>query len=125
MSQTVNLDRAEIAQAELAREGLNPGPPLGTVDELKAGKGSMDVRTYVPTVGQVDVHPGTTDGDGDDDVNMPSEEELHTLRRVAGHINWAAYSVAVCELAERFSYYGSSVLYTVSFSDVPIELSLP
>lgn len=97
MSQTVNLDRAEIAQAELAKEGLDPGPPLGTVDELKAGKGTMDVATYDPAVGQLD-----------DDVNMPSEEELNTLRRVSGHISWAAYSVAFCELAERFSYYGAA-----------------
>jgi POT family proton-dependent oligopeptide transporter len=42
----------------------------------------------------------------------PSEEDLHTLRRVSGKINWAAYTIAFCELAERFSYYGSSVLYT-------------
>lgn len=111
MSQTVNLDRAEIAQAELAREGLNPGPPLGTLDELKAGKGSIDVGAYGPGVGAVDVRTGSTDLDaGLDDA--PTEEEMHTLRRVAGHINWAAYSVAICELAERFSYYGSSVLYT-------------
>lgn len=111
MSQTANLDRAEIAQAELAREGLNPGPPLGTADELKAGKGSMDMSTYVPGVGQVDVRTGSMEADGLAD-DVPTEEEMHTLRRVSGHINWAAYSVAICELAERFSYYGSSVLYT-------------
>lgn len=112
MSQTVNLDRAEIAQAALAKEGLNPGPPPGTVEELKAGKGSMDVSgTYVPGIGNVDIRTGSTDGDGAFD-DKPTEEEMNTLRRVSGHINWAAYSVAVCELAERFSYYGSSVLYT-------------
>lgn len=108
MSQTVNLDRAEIAQAELAREGLDPGPPLGTVDELKAGKGTMDPNIHGAVV---DVSPGLSDGDDVLD-DQPTEEEMHTLRRVSGHINWAAYSVAVCELAERFSYYGSSILYT-------------
>lgn len=108
MSQTVNLDRAEIAQAELAKEGLDPGPPLGTVDELKAGKGTMD-HTVKGEV--VDVVPGSLDSDDALD-DQPTEEEMHTLRRVAGHINWAAYSVAICELAERFSYYGSSILYT-------------
>lgn len=105
MSQTVNLDRAEIAQAEVAVHGQDPGPPLGTVDELRAGKGSIDVTNV----------PDSSQGDGgllDDDYPMPTEEELHTLRRVSGKINWAAYSVAFCELGERFSYYGSSILYT-------------
>lgn len=119
MSQTVNLDRAELAQAELAREGIDPGPPLGTVDELKAGHGSIDVKAKAGHEIEIDggglsgagsasdVPPAYNDGD-----ELPTEEEMHTLRRVAGHINWAAYSVAICELAERFSYYGSSVLYT-------------
>ena len=105
MSQTVNLDRAEIAQAEAAVHGLEPGPPLGTVDELRAGKGSIDV-TNIPDSS----HGG--DGLLDEDYPFPTEEELRTLRRVSGKINWAAYSVAVCELGERFSYYGSSILYT-------------
>lgn len=106
MSQTVNLDRAEIAQAEAAVHGLEPGPPKGQIDELKPEKASMEVTNV----------PDSSHGDllDDDDVNYPkpTEEELHTLRRVSGHINWAAYSVAICELGERFSYYGSSILYT-------------
>ncbi|ORY71399.1 POT family-domain-containing protein [Pseudomassariella vexata] len=44
--------------------------------------------------------------------DAPSEEDMHTLRRVSGKINWAAYTIAFCELCERFSYYGSSILYT-------------
>lgn len=105
MSQTVNLDRAEIAQAQAVKDGLDPGPPLGTVDELKAGKGSIDVTAKIPD---------SSNGDGGllDEDEVPSEEDMHTLRRVSGHINWAAYSVAFCELGERFSYYGSSILYT-------------
>lgn len=104
MSQTVNLDRAEIAQAEVAVHGTEPGPPLGTVDELRAGKGSVDVTNI----------PDSSHGDGllDEDFPFPTDEELRTLRRVSGKINWAAYSVAFCELGERFSYYGSSILYT-------------
>lgn len=107
MSQTVNLDRAELAQAELAREGLDPGPPLGTVDELKAGTGTIDRN------GVFDPAPAYSSDDDDvDGHEKPTEEELHTLRRVSGKIKWAAFSVAICELAERFSYYGSSILYT-------------
>ncbi|ROV90626.1 hypothetical protein VMCG_10022 [Cytospora schulzeri] len=106
MSQTVNLDRAEIAQAEMAREGLGTNQPIGSIEKSNAKEESVSV-----------------DGDGLHDHNlshgvgvleddMPTEEELHTLRRVSGKIKWTAYSVAICELAERFSYYGSSVLYT-------------
>lgn len=106
MSQTVNLDRAELAQAELAKEGLNPGPPMGTRDELVAGKGSIDpdAAPAYSSSGDVDLL--------DDDLEKPTDEEMQTLRRVSGKIKWAAFTVAICELSERFSYYGSSILYT-------------
>ncbi|KAL5606569.1 uncharacterized protein BROUX77_003762 [Berkeleyomyces rouxiae] len=42
----------------------------------------------------------------------PTEEDLATLPRVSGPINWAIYTIAFAELCERFSYYGSAVLYT-------------
>ncbi|KIJ60849.1 hypothetical protein HYDPIDRAFT_116711 [Hydnomerulius pinastri MD-312] len=55
----------------------------------------------------------------DDDVDsvhegleFPTEEELATLRRVSDSIPWASYMIAVVELAERFSYYGSSAVFT-------------
>lgn len=119
MSTTVNLDRAELAQAELAREGIDPGPPLGTVDELKAGRGSIDPK--IKANPEVEISGGGFYGAGsssdsppayNEDEELPTEEELRTLRRVSGRINWAAYSVAICEMAERFSYYGASILYT-------------
>jgi len=40
----------------------------------------------------------------------PTEEELHTLRRVADHIPWRVYTLAFVELCERFSYYGTTVV---------------
>lgn len=43
---------------------------------------------------------------------LPSEEERLTLRRVADKIPWAAFLIAYIELAERFSYYGSTVVFT-------------
>jgi len=49
---------------------------------------------------------------GDED---PTEEELHgpnALRRVSAPIPWAVYTVAFVELCERFSYYGTQVLYS-------------
>ena len=38
----------------------------------------------------------------------PTEEELATLRKVADHIPWSAYIVALVELCERFTYFGLS-----------------
>ncbi|KAJ5108039.1 hypothetical protein N7456_004714 [Penicillium angulare] len=51
-------------------------------------------------------------GIGDED---PTQEELHgptALRRVSAPIPWAVYTVAYVELCERFSYYGTQVLYS-------------
>lgn len=108
MSATVKLVGAdEIAHAELAREGLpkeTPLTPHSHGQEHKTSEGTM-------SVGKVnDLSHSSLNEDEYDDY--PTEEDMKTLRRVSGKINWAAYSVAVCELAERFSYYGSSVLYT-------------
>lgn len=112
MSQTVNLDRAELAQAQLARDGADPGPPMGTADEKHAGKGTMDTSAVAPASSSDGGHNAElSDLDGAD-VDAPTDEEMQTLRRVSGKIKWAAFTVAICELAERFSYYGSSILYT-------------
>jgi proton-dependent oligopeptide transporter, POT family len=43
--------------------------------------------------------------------NMPTEEDLATLPRVADHINWRIYTIAFVELCERFSYYGTQILF--------------
>lgn len=45
-------------------------------------------------------------------ANPPTEEELRTLRRVPGKINFSAYTIAFVELCERFSFYGTTVVYT-------------
>ncbi|KIM46804.1 hypothetical protein M413DRAFT_263342 [Hebeloma cylindrosporum] len=47
-----------------------------------------------------------------DGLEFPTEEERATLRRVPDSIPWNAYLIAVVELAERFSFYGSSVVFT-------------
>ncbi|KIY43855.1 peptide transporter PTR2A [Fistulina hepatica ATCC 64428] len=45
-------------------------------------------------------------------LEFPTEEELATLRRTQDSIPWNAYLIAVIEMAERFSFYGSSVVFT-------------
>ncbi|KAG6827006.1 hypothetical protein H0H92_013590 [Tricholoma furcatifolium] len=46
-----------------------------------------------------------------DGLIFPTEEEIQTLRRVSDAIPWNAYLIAFVELAERFSFYGSSVVF--------------
>ncbi len=41
---------------------------------------------------------------------IPTAEELTTLRRVSGQIPWTAYTIAFVELCERFSYYGTTAV---------------
>ncbi|KAH9965320.1 proton-dependent oligopeptide transport family protein [Russula dissimulans] len=54
-----------------------------------------------------------------DGLDPPTEEEMNTLRHVADKINWRAYLIAFVELAERFSYYGSIVIF-VNFIQQPL-----
>ncbi|KAL4953051.1 POT family-domain-containing protein [Aspergillus filifer] len=49
----------------------------------------------------------------------PTDEEMHTLRRVAGPMNWITFSVAFVELCERFSYYGTTAVF-VNFIQQPL-----
>lgn len=43
-------------------------------------------------------------GEADD----PTKEELASLRKIADHLPWSAFIVALIELCERFTYYGLS-----------------
>jgi POT family proton-dependent oligopeptide transporter len=99
MTTTINLDNDAIAQAGLAdaeHKGLAHNP----------AKGSIDVHNK-------EALPSAHDLDDDEDwPDKPTEEELSTLRRVSGPIMWSMWTIAFVELCERFSYYGSSVLYT-------------
>ena len=43
-------------------------------------------------------------------VDFPSDEDLHTLRRVADEIPLKIFTIAFIELCERFSYYGAIIV---------------
>ncbi|KAF7369698.1 putative peptide transporter ptr2 [Mycena venus] len=47
-----------------------------------------------------------------DGLVFPTDEERQTLRRVSDTVPWNAYLIAMVEAAERFSFYGSSVVFT-------------
>ncbi|KAF2102607.1 MFS peptide transporter [Rhizodiscina lignyota] len=48
-----------------------------------------------------------------------SDEDLRSLRRVSGKITWIAFTIAFVELCERFSYYGTTVVF-VNFIQQPL-----
>jgi POT family proton-dependent oligopeptide transporter len=102
MTNATNLDIDAVAQAGLA------DPEYKGIYHNK-GKGSMDVTgdEKNPSI----VEPSVV-GSDDEWPDKPTDEELSTLRRVSGPIMWSMWTIAFVELCERFSYYGSSVLYT-------------
>lgn len=44
--------------------------------------------------------------------DFPTEEEVRTLRRVSDHIPLKLFTIAFVEACERFSYYGTIIVYT-------------
>ncbi|CAG9940142.1 unnamed protein product [Clonostachys rosea f. rosea IK726] len=103
MTNAVNLDTDVIARAGLADpEHSNPG------------KRSLDVSREKETLKEtLEAHDANSSSDDDEWwPDKPTEEDLRTLRRVSGPIKWSMWTIAFVELCERFSYYGSSVLYT-------------
>lgn len=89
------VDVAEIAKSKAISHdvGINEKAPM--VDEL--------------TIDNAPLREVSIEGDSLDKTT-PTEEELATLRRVAGTLPVAAYSVAFVELCERFSYYGATAV---------------
>lgn len=58
---------------------------------------------------------------GPNGEEYPTKDELATLRRVKGTIHWLIYTVAFCELCERFAYYGVVQVF-VNFIAEPLPL---
>ncbi|EEQ28888.1 hypothetical protein McanMca71_001050 [Microsporum canis] len=50
---------------------------------------------------------------------LPTDEEIATLRRLPDRIPWIAFSIAFVELCERFSYYGTTAVF-VNFIQQPL-----
>lgn len=70
-------------------------------DEKKHSFGGVEVSD--PHMLEDDPHYGD---------EFPTEEERHTLRRIPDRVPWGTYLIAYVELAERFSYYGCTVVFT-------------
>ncbi|ABN64941.1 peptide transporter [Scheffersomyces stipitis CBS 6054] len=64
--------------------------------------------------------PSVISNDIDDEGReLPSEEEMKTLRHVSGNIPLRCWLVAIVELAERFSYYGLSAPFQNYMQNTP------
>lgn len=58
------------------------------------------------------------------DTSSITSEDLAHLRRVSGKITWIAFTIAFVELCERFSYYGTTVVF-VNFIQQPLPAGSP
>ncbi|KAF8328997.1 peptide transporter PTR2A [Amanita rubescens] len=96
-------------------DGLQPSTTIAIAEFGDAGKhyGIRDEKTAEDGSEKYELD-GIHDG-----LVFPTEEERATLRRVPDSIPWSAYLIAVIELAERFSFYGSSVVF-VNFIQQPL-----
>lgn len=96
-------------------------PALALPPDEKHRGSAADHATELPPV--YEGKPTDTAVYAQDSGELPTEEELHTLRRVADPIPWKAYTIAFVELVERFSYYGTTVV-CMSIPFGPIKLVL-
>lgn len=67
-----------------------------------------DGQAVKPDVQEQLLREGEEDGL---DYNV-TDEDRATLRRVPAPLPWTAYLIGFCELAERFSYYGTTQVFT-------------
>ncbi|KIJ40959.1 hypothetical protein M422DRAFT_780603 [Sphaerobolus stellatus SS14] len=80
---------------------------MAEMDEMTKEKGDT-VPYYDEKEGSISEE---TD-DGEEKLRRPTEEELQTLVRVADDLPLAAMLIVFCEFAERFSYYGTTKIFT-------------
>lgn len=102
-----------------------------------AGSGSDDIAprpAAAPPAASLPWRGGEKDGPRDAQAGLPDDgevlrgphgevyptrQELATLRRVRGQIGWLIYTIAFCELCERFAWYGTTQVF-VNFIAEPL-----
>jgi len=91
------MDAPDIAAAEvsMARDEKSKEKPMEASKET----------AVQPTAAAADIDSTT-----ETDDEIPSEEDLETLRRVPGRVPWICFTVAFVELCERFAYYGTTAV---------------
>lgn len=78
-------------------------------------KASLEVTKGATALNPIALDVSETESIRDEDELLlgpfPTDEEWATLPRVAGRIPWTAWTVAIVEFVERFSYYGTSAVF--------------
>lgn len=92
-------DVAEIGGAELRSEA---------VDQKRNSIADMSDAERRASVAASGAHDDSVYDDENHD--MPTPEEMATLRRVPAKIPAKLFSIAFIELCERFSYYGTTIV---------------
>jgi hypothetical protein len=97
----------------------------GVADDLEAAETAKSHARVLSTLVNEKNLPGGSKEQPPPDINrdskhvpvsegeleeFPTEEEFRTLRRISGAVPWTAYTVALVELCERFSYYGTTAV---------------
>jgi POT family proton-dependent oligopeptide transporter len=83
---------------------MNASSELENLEVAKAYDAKVHGAPLTTTKSSID----TSSAEGG--LPHPTEEELMTLRRVSGKIPWTAYTIALVEMCERFSYYGTTAV---------------
>jgi POT family proton-dependent oligopeptide transporter len=111
-------DSVEIGDAVAAQQNAH-------LTQLPLGKDIKSEKDVIARESSIEEIPATkeypTGSEEDQALNKlhPTHEEMQTLRRVAGPMNWITFSVAFVELCERFSYYGTTAVF-VNFIQQPL-----
>ncbi|KAL9135668.1 MAG: hypothetical protein Q9175_003131 [Cornicularia normoerica] len=105
----IGLDLAEVAKSN-APQLLDVPPAPGFINEKNAKILVIDDKPVPISDGSLR---------GPDGEEYPTAEEIEKLRRVCGAVPWSAYTIAFVELCERFSYYGTTVVF-VNFIQKPL-----
>lgn len=104
-------------QGDLGHSGVGADKARGTKDAPLSAKEKC-LHGQMTEISESHSHENEEDYKSRGDY--PTEQELLSLRKVAGSVPWTAYAIAFVELCERFSYYGSTAVFT-NF----IQYSLP
>ncbi|BEI86742.1 hypothetical protein CcaverHIS002_0700880 [Cutaneotrichosporon cavernicola] len=95
---------------------VNPALALAQEDEIRMQQRSASIvseKKQGASLAHVTSPHGTLDpSDPHYGDEFPTQDEIAHLHRVPDKIPWATYLVAYIELAERFSYYGCTVVFT-------------
>ncbi|KAI0381485.1 POT family protein [Hypomontagnella monticulosa] len=100
--------------ADANRDGVEAAHDSSPIVDEKAAKSTDIAHTGSGSGSDIEVHIRGPNGE-----EYPTEDELKTLRRVKGRINWIIYTIAFIELCERFAYYGTTAVF-VNFISQPL-----